>query len=160
MVHKLWILDPKIKINSPFQTTNLWSEFQTWFLNSMMLKSCLACFKDSKKPPHMEAPKSWGWLYPQCAVLSGLGVWFLLWVQEGPGSNHGWAQFFLIIFVLFFDRYWTFFYWFDKIHWNRYVFYTYKNMGNHFLKAYTCGSDLKSSKISKIAKNFAFHESF
>ena len=68
MVQKLWILDPKIKISSPFQTTNLWSEFQTWFSNSMMLKSCLACFKDSKKPPHMEAPKSWGWLYPQCSV--------------------------------------------------------------------------------------------
>ena len=53
----------------PFQTTNLWSEFQTWFLNSMILKSCLVCFKDSKKPPHMEARESWGWLYPQCAVL-------------------------------------------------------------------------------------------
>ena len=24
--------------------------------------------------------------------LSGLGVWFLLWVQEVPGSNPGWAQ--------------------------------------------------------------------
>ena len=75
MVHKLWILDPKIKISSPFQTTNLWSEFQTWFSNSMMLKSCLACFKDSKKGPHMEAPESWGWLYPQCAVCRLL-IWF------------------------------------------------------------------------------------
>ena len=65
MVQKLWILDPKIKICSPLQTTNLWSEFQTWFLNSMMLRSCLVCFKDSKKPPHMEAPESWGWLNPQ-----------------------------------------------------------------------------------------------
>ena len=51
---------PKNKISSPFQTTNLWSEFQTWFSNSMMLKSCLACFKDSKKPPHKEAPKNGG----------------------------------------------------------------------------------------------------
>ena len=51
MVHKLWILDPKIKISPPFQTTILWSEFQTWLLNSMMLKSCLVSFKDSKKPP-------------------------------------------------------------------------------------------------------------
>ena len=25
--------------------------------------------------------------------LSGLGVWFLLWVQEVPGSNPGWAHF-------------------------------------------------------------------
>ena len=24
--------------------------------------------------------------------LSGLGVWFLLWVQEVPGSNPGWAR--------------------------------------------------------------------
>ena len=71
MVQKLWILDPKIKISSPLQTTNLWSEFQTWFLNSMMFKSCLVCFKDSKKPPHMEAPESWGWLFPQCAVSRG-----------------------------------------------------------------------------------------
>ena len=35
MVHKLWILDPKIKISSPFQPTNSWSEFQTWFSNSI-----------------------------------------------------------------------------------------------------------------------------
>ncbi len=26
--------------------------------------------------------------------LSGLGVWFLLWVQEVPGSNPGWAHYF------------------------------------------------------------------
>ena len=26
-----------------------------------------------------------------CQWLSGLGVWFLLWVQEVPGSNPGWA---------------------------------------------------------------------
>ena len=25
-------------------------------------------FQGSKKPPHMEVPKSWGWLYPRCAV--------------------------------------------------------------------------------------------
>ena len=38
----------------------------------MVLKSCLECFKDSKKPPHMEAPENWGWLYPQCAVHTTL----------------------------------------------------------------------------------------
>ena len=35
-------------------------------MNSMILKSC---FKDSKKPPHMEAPESYGWLHPQCTVI-------------------------------------------------------------------------------------------
>ena len=29
-----------------------------------------------------------------CVRLSGLGVWFSLWVREVPGSNPGWAQFF------------------------------------------------------------------
>ena len=29
--------------------------------------------------------------------LSGLGVWFLLWVQEVPGSNPGWA----LVIILF-----------------------------------------------------------
>ena len=28
--------------------------------------------------------------------LSGLGVWFLLWVQEVPGSNPGWALLFCL----------------------------------------------------------------
>ena len=35
-----------------------------------MLKSCLACFKDSKKPPHMDTPESWGWVDPQSLVQS------------------------------------------------------------------------------------------
>ena len=56
MVKQLWILDPKIKISSPIKTKNLWSKFQTWFFNSMF---CLVCFKDSKKPLHMDAPESW-----------------------------------------------------------------------------------------------------
>ena len=33
---------------------------------------------DSKKPPHTEVPKSWGWLNPQCAVKrreNGNDVW-------------------------------------------------------------------------------------
>ena len=68
MVRKLWILHPKIKISSPFLTANLWNGFQTWFSNQIMLKSCLACFKDSKKPLHMEAPESWGEIFSQCAV--------------------------------------------------------------------------------------------
>ena len=33
--------------------------------------------------------------------LSGLGVWFLLWVQEVPGSNPGWAHSFSTFFSLF-----------------------------------------------------------
>ena len=74
MVQKLWILDPKIKISSPFQIINLWSEFQTWFSNLMILKSCLACFKDSKKPPRMEVPESRGWFYPQSTVISVVSV--------------------------------------------------------------------------------------
>ena len=55
-------------LSTRWDFTNLWSEFQTWFSNWMILKSCLVCFKDSKKPPHMEAPESWGWLFPQCTV--------------------------------------------------------------------------------------------
>ena len=86
MVHKLWILDPKIKMSPPFQTTNLWSEFQTWFSNSMILRSCLLCFKDSKKPPHMEAPESWGWFYPQCAVLS-MGMKLSISITQGQNMN-------------------------------------------------------------------------
>ncbi len=33
--------------------------------------------------------------------LSGLGVWFLLWVQEVPGSNPGWALLIFFYLVLF-----------------------------------------------------------
>ena len=39
------------------------------FWNLMTIQDILTCFKDSKKPIHMEAPKSWGWLNPQCALL-------------------------------------------------------------------------------------------
>ena len=39
--------------------------------------------------------------------LSGLGVWFLLWVQEVPGSNPGWALLpFLVNFPVLAQR-WT-----------------------------------------------------
>ena len=31
------------------------------------------------------------------ARLNGLGVWFSLWVREVPGSNPGWAQFFVVV---------------------------------------------------------------
>ena len=56
---KLWILGPKIKISSPMKTNNLWSKFETGFLNSMMLKSRLmVCFKDTKKPLHIDAIES------------------------------------------------------------------------------------------------------
>ena len=67
---KIVIFDPKIKISSPFQTTNLWSEFQTWFSNSMMLKSYLACFKDSKKPPHMEAGSAKKLRFPSAPCIA------------------------------------------------------------------------------------------
>ena len=33
--------------------------------------------------------------------LSGLGVWFSLWVREVPGSNPGWARF-IYYFILFY----------------------------------------------------------
>ena len=36
------------------------------------------------KPPPQDSNRVNG-------LLSGLGVWFLLWVQEVPGSNPGWA---------------------------------------------------------------------
>ena len=76
MVHELWILDTKIKISSPFQNTNLWSEFQTWFSNSMMRKSCLVCFKDSTKPPHMDSRKLKLTLPPSVPCLPSIYIIF------------------------------------------------------------------------------------
>ena len=61
MVLKLWILTQKPKLALlpkliPIYGVNFKHDFQ--ISNSMMLKSCLVCLKDSKKPPHMEAPES------------------------------------------------------------------------------------------------------
>ena len=43
----------------------------------------------------------------QTLGLSGLGVWFSLWVREVPGSNPGWAQFFGS-FKRYVNSFWTF----------------------------------------------------
>ena len=44
--------------------------------------------KIGEKRPSYTWPNNW--FVP--TWLSGLGVWFLLWVQEVPGSNPGWAR--------------------------------------------------------------------
>ena len=63
---KLRILDLKIKMSSPFQTTKLWNEFQTWFSNSMISNLVwYIMFQGFKK-----ATPYGGWLYPHSTVLN------------------------------------------------------------------------------------------